>query len=415
MDIEIPKEELNRQVRKRIIKIAALVTLVVAAFFGFRSFIFPSVDYRSLQTDVIRKGSITASLTASGRVVPEYEQMIISPLQARIDSVYHGAGAMVKAGTPILKLDLNYTRLELERLQEGLQKKKNEATLIRLRMEKNLADLQARHDIQQLRIRSLESSLEDEKHLVSIGGGTPENVRQAELDLKVSQRELQQLAEQINNQQQTNKADMDALGFEIRIQEKSINELRQRMEQAEIRVEQDGVIVFVKDQKGASVQAGEELVRLADLSRFKVEARISEAYAGVLSPGGMVKVKAGGAELSGMISSIQPEVQNGQVAFEVSLEKPDASMLRPGLQVDVLVVTDYKNNTLIVKNGSFFKGKEDQKVFIVEGGQAIAKMVDIGLSNMDYVEVKGLKEGDELIISDMSEYEQADEVQLQNL
>lgn len=414
MDFEIPQEELKQQSRKRYLQGAILAVLIVAGIFGFRYFITPSADYRSLQTAPVVPGSIQASLTATGRVVPEFEQMITSPLQARIDSVYHGAGAVVKAGTPILKLDLSYTQLELEKLQEGLQKKRNEATLIRLRMEKSLAELKSQYDIKELRIRSLESELENEKHLVSIGGGTPESVRQAELNLQIARRELQQLQEQIHNQQQTNKADLNTLGYEIRIEEKSINELHRRMQQAEIRAERNGVIVYVKDQLGANVQAGEELVRLADLSRFKVIASLSESYAGELSPGGMVKVRAGSTDLAGIISSVKPEVNNGMVSFEVSLATNDAPMLRPNLQVDVFVVTAFKDSTLVVRNGAFFKGRKDQKVFVVRGDKAIARSVDIGLSNMDQVEVHGLEAGDELIISDMSKFDQADEIQLQN-
>jgi HlyD family secretion protein len=414
MDFEIPQSELKRQSRRRYLQGIALALLMVAGILGFRYFINPSVDYRLLQTAQVMPGSIQASLTASGRIVPEFEQLITSPLQARIDSVYHGAGAVVKAGTPILKLDLSYTQLELERLEEGLQKKRNEAILIRLRMEKTLAELQAQSDIKQLRIRSLENELENEKHLHEVGGGTPESIRQAELNLQIASRESQQLHEQISNQQQTNKADQDALGFEIRIQEKSINELRRRMQQAEIRAGRDGVIVYVKDKLGANVEAGEELVRLADLSRFKVVANISEAYAGALSPGGMVKVRAGKTDLNGIISSIKPEVSNGQLSFEVSLDKNDAPMLRPNLQVDVFVVTAFKDSVLVVRNGAFFKGRQDQKVYVIRGDKAIARRVDIGLSNVDQVEVQGLEAGDELILSDMSKFDQADEIQLQN-
>ena len=414
MDIDIPQEELNKQSRSRYIMIGAIVLVVLSLIFAFRFFIRPSVDYRTLKTSAVSVGEMQASLTASGAIVPEYEQSISSPLQARIDSVYYPAGTLVKAGMPILKLDLSYSQLELEKLEEGLQKRKNEANLIRLRMEKNLADLQAQYDIKKLRISSLENELGNEKRLQQIGGGTEEDVRQAELSLLIAKRELQQLEEQIRNQQQTNQADLTTLFYEIRIDEKGINELRRRMEQAEIRAERDGVIVYVKDKLGATVAAGEELVRLADLSRFKVSASISEAYAGELKPAGKVLVRAGSQELKGMITSIKPEVKGGLITFEVGLEEGSAAVLRPNLQVDVYVVTAYKEGVLVAKNGNFYKGKKDQKVFVVQGETALARTVDIGLTNVDQVEIIGLEAGDELIISDMSDYAQANEVVLQN-
>jgi HlyD family secretion protein len=414
MDTEIPHKELKKQSRLKQVKVVLVLGVFVASIFLFRYLIFPKVDYNTLQTATVQQGSIEASLTATGTVVPEYEQAISSPIQARIDSVYHHAGAIVQAGTPILKLDLSYSQLELEKLEEGLQKRKNEATLIRLRMEKNLSDLKAQYDIKKLRIKSLESDLSSEKHLVAIGGGARANVEQAELNLQIAQRELLQLEEQIHNQQQTNKADLTTLSYEIRIEEKSMNELRKRMQQAEVRVARNGVLVYVKDKLGATIQAGEELVRLADLSRFKVTATISEAYAPELQPGGRVKVRSGGKNLAGIISAIKPEVSNGLIAFEVSLDESNAPFLRPNLQVDVFVITAYKENTLVVKNGAFFKGKKDQKVFLVKDDKAVARRVNIGLSNLDLVEVEGLQEGDELILTDMAKYDNADEVQMIN-
>lgn len=414
MDFEIPQEQLAKHRQGRILKIAGLFLGLVILFFGFRFFIRPSVDYRALKTAVVNTGSIQASLAASGSVVPEFEQSLSSPLQARIDSVYHPAGTLVKAGTPILKLDLSYTQLELEKLEDGLQKRRYESTLIRLRMEKNLADLQSQYDIKKLRISSLESELEGERRLQSIGGGTAEKVEQAALNLQIARRELQQLEEQIRNQKQTNEADLTTLRYEISIEEKGIGELRRRMEQAEIKAEHDGVIVYVKDKLGATVTAGEELVRMADLSRFKVSATIAESYAPELKSGGKVRVRAGSQDLEGIITSIKPEVKSGLVTFEVGLAERSAPVLRPNLQVDVYVVTSFKEGVLVVKNGAFYKGKRDQKVFVVMGDKAVARRVDIGLTNVDMVEISGLQAGDRLILSDMSEYLQADEIGIEN-
>lgn len=414
MDFEIPQKELKKRSQKQTLTAGLIIVSLIFIVLAFRFFIHPSVDYQTLQTAQVKKGPITSSLTASGLVVPEFEQIMGSPLQARIDSVYHQAGKLVSAGTPILKLDLSSTQVELEKLEDGLQKKKNEAILIRLRMEKSLADLHSQSDIKKLQINSLESEMEHEKHLVNIGGGRKEDVRRAELNLQVARRELQQLEEQILNQQQTNKADLAALSFDIRIEEKNIHELRRRMQQAEIRAERDGVIVYVKDRIGATVQEGEELVRLADLSRFKVEGKLSESYAPELKAGGKVKVRTGSKDIEGIISAVKPEVVNGLVTFEVSLHNSNAEGLRPNLQVDVYVITAFKKEVLLVRNGAFFKGKKDQKVFVVKGEKAIARSIDIGLTNIDFVEITGLQEGEELILNDMEDYGNAGEIQLEN-
>jgi HlyD family secretion protein len=99
------------------------------------------------------------------------------------------------------------------------------------------------------------------------------------------------------------------------MQSKSIEELQRKMEQAEVRASHKGVLTWVKTETGSTVNAGEIIARLADLSSYKIKATISDAYADQLKVGGSATVRINDTDLPGTISSVEPAVRNGIVTF----------------------------------------------------------------------------------------------------
>ncbi len=295
--------------------------------------------------------------------------------------------------------------MEFDKLNDEQEVNRNKIHQLRLSLQKNLNDLHTQQAIKALKIKSLETALADEQTLLNIGGSTPENVKQAQLNLRIARLELQQLEKLIANGQETMQADLKSLGFQMKIQEKSIRQLNRKLEQAEIQATQDGVITWVNDKIGSTVSEGAELVRLADLSSFKVEGSISDAYAHQLKPGGNVMVRVNETDLRGKITQVQPEVDNGIVKFMISLDQKNHALLRSNAKVDVYVVTAFVNKVVRVKNGPAFNGSAEQKIFVVKGKEAVIRTVRTGESNFDYIEIKsGLQAGEEIIISQMGEY-----------
>jgi HlyD family secretion protein len=110
---------------------------------------------------------------------------------------------------------------------------------------------------------------------------------------------------------------------------------------------------------------------------------------------------------------VEPRMQDGALRFEVALEDPSADWLRSNLRVDVHVLTDRKPQVLRVMRGPFAQGGGAQVVFVVRGTRAYRTPVRLGVSNFDFFEITdGLQAGDEVIVSDMRDYESAPEVRL---
>ena len=413
MDREISlKQQANRRTKIYLIVIA---TLLVAAFgfIEFKSMVEPSVKRSTFTTSIAEVGAIEATVPASGIVTPEYEVTISSPVSAKIEQVLFNAGEKVLAGQSVLRLNKEASLLAFEKLNEEQHVNRNKINQLSLGLQKSLNELKTDYAIKQMKISSLETALDHEQSLLAIGGSTDENVKQARLTLNVAQLELTQIKNQIENQKATMQADLKSLGYEINIREKDIKGVSDKLKNAAISSPRSGVITWVNNKIGAEISEGEELVRIADLSSYKVEASISDTYADEVKAGRTALVRINKTDLRGIISNVQPAVENGNVKFSISLSNKNSKLLRSNLKVDVFVITSYKENTIRVKNGAAFNGSEAQKVFVLEGENAVSRKVKIGESNSDYVEVlSGVKAGEQVITSQMQDFIHLEKVKI---
>ena len=105
MDRELPDSVIRRRKLKILLLIIAGLVLVVMALRGFRRIIKPTIKRSRIMTAIAEIGTIEDALISSGIVVPEFEQVITSPIQSKIDSVFIRAGEIVSQGQSIVKLD----------------------------------------------------------------------------------------------------------------------------------------------------------------------------------------------------------------------------------------------------------------------------------------------------------------------
>ncbi|GAB3330913.1 macrolide transporter subunit MacA [Hymenobacter humi] len=375
------------------------------AVLAFRTVLKPSISRTDILTATVETGDVEASLTAAGTIIPGREVVITSPIQSTISRVAVAVGARVKPGEAILELDKELTNSTLAKLSDEQLRNQNKNSQLQLTLERSLNDLRAQAQVQAVKVRSLQSALRDEQQLLKIGGGTAENVRQAELNLTVAQLEAQRLARQIQTQQRSNAADVRELGYTVSMQQRSISELATKLRQANISSQQPGVLTWVNENIGTTVQAGDPLARVADLSSFRVRATISDTYADALHQSDPVVVRINGLDLRGTVTTISPSVEKGVVTFYAQLDNPHHPALRANLRADVFVVTRAHHGVLRLKNGPYYQGGKEQPVFVIKDGRAVRRTVQFGDSNFDFVQITGgLRAGEEVVVSDMKDH-----------
>jgi HlyD family secretion protein len=416
LDRELSNKVKRKKNSRKLIQVGIWIGLFLAVIISLRFVIRPSIRIDEFDTDFITIGNIEASITASGTALPEFEEIKISPVNSRIITIYHNTGDKVGIGDSILALDKTILVSDYEKLNDELNIKKNKVNQRRLQLEKNLIDIKTNYEIKKLQVENMATELEEEKYLNKIGGGTKERLEKADLNLTIARLELEQIKQNIENLEESMKADILGLNYEINIQHKNMIELQDKINQATITTDKDGVITWINAQIGKNVNAGEELVKIANLKSYEVTGSISDMHAEKLNIGQLVIVRLNeDTEIRGEIINISPTVTSNVIQFKIKLYDKAHTLLRPNLKVDVFVITSFKENVTCSKNGAFYKGATKQYVFVKQENKLIRKEVEFGESNFYFVEIiNGLKDGDEIVLTDMTDYERHQELTIKN-
>jgi HlyD family secretion protein len=413
---QIIEQEVTARKKKKGIMIGLIAVLVLAgSVWLMRATLKSSIKRSDITTAVVELGSVENTLNATGEVLPEFEEILTSPINASIKNVVMDAGNKVNAGQSILTLDKSASQTEFEKINFQMQSKRNEIAKLKLDLNKSFFDIQSNNDIKQLRISNLADAVENAKRLFKAGGGTREGIEQAELNLKVAQLEKKQLENEIKSKQQTMQIEIKEAEIALAIQQNDLGGLQRKLQLANIIATRSGVVTYVNKNIGATVHEGDALARIADLSSFKVNGSISDSYMDQLRNGMPVIVRINEVQMKGHVVNVYPSIQNNIVTFDVQLDERNNKQLRPNQKVDVYLVTDVRSKTMRVANGPAFKGPADQDIFVLNGSKAERRSVHIGLTNFDFVEIMdGVKPGDVVITSDMSEFKNAKELTLKD-
>ena len=414
MDREIPKEVRDKERKKKFIKYGAIGVAAVVCIAVLISFMRSSVNRKDLVFSEVDNGTIEVSVSASGKVVPAFEEIINSPINTRIVEVYRKGGDSVDGGTPILKLDLQSTETEYKKLLDEEQMKRYQLEQLKVNNNTYLSDLSMQVKISAMKLNRMEVELRNERYLDSLGSGTTDKVRQAELNFNTGKLELEQLRQQYANESKVKEADLKVKELEFNIFSKSLAEMKRTLDDAQIRSPRKAILTYINNQVGAQVAEGSQVAIISDLSHFKVEGEIADTYGDRVAAGGRAIVKIGNEKLEGTVSSVTPLSKNGVISFIVQLNEDNNKRLRSGLKTDVYVMNAVKEGVLRLANASYYVGRGEYELFVQDSKDEIVKRkVQLGDSNFEYVEViSGLKPGDKVVVSDMSSYKNKNKLKL---
>ncbi len=412
MDRELDPGEIRRTRLRRIARLGAPLLGVVLLLALLPGWLRPSIARARVRTAHVERGTVEASFTAAGRVVPAFEKVLSSPVEARVLRLLERPGSRVVVGQPIVELDLGALRLEAARQDEQLAHKRNEAERERLRLAGELADLADQREGARLDHQLLSFRLEQTRRLHAEGLAAEDALRQAEVAESKARLDESRLGRELETARRQGEAALRALDLDARGLAEERAATAAQLELGTARADRDGVVTWVVPQEGATVQRGAPVARIADLSAYGVEGTVSDVHAAALRAGLPVRVTAGESSLEGTVETVYPTIEEGVVRFRVALADPANAALRNNLRVDVEVVTDRLPAVLRLPRGAALQGGR-QELFVVEGDRARRRTVELGASGPQGWEVRsGLAEGDEVILSDMTDYLHAAELRL---
>jgi HlyD family secretion protein len=296
-------------------------------------------------------------------------------------------------------LDDQQIKADIDNIRDQLALKKNSLEKNILSETSTKIDLKYNEEVKKLNITSLKSQLSAEDQLIEVGGISPAKIEKTKQELALAEKELLTLKEKNSIRLKQLRAEEEGLLLGIQIQEKDLNEKMAALEQMNVRSQSAGIVLAIGNKPGEKVSKDQVLVRISDLSSFKIAGSIEEKMAEYVKTGIPLYAVFEDTKLFGHIGIVSPVVENGKIQFNVHLEESANPKLIPHQNIELLIAKNFKDNALRIKNiPQFEKGKPDY-LYVYKDGKAVKTRISTGFVSPDYIEInEGVKEGDQIIV-----------------
>lgn len=391
-----------------IVTVGAIVTAVI-----WKNPLTPSVKSSSLKTVIVEYGPVLKTVPAKGIIEPENEVLLLSPASSIITGIKFDVGSEVQGGDIILQLDENPIIEQIENIEDQIEVKMNNLEKTQLNARNVRVDLDYNVEVKKLRIISLKSEIVDQEQLLEVGGISPAKFDKTKQELTLAEKDLETLQAKNSIRLQQLATDEKGLKLQIEIQKKQLDQKKELLKKMAIRAPSSGIILEINGKEGEKINTDRLLVRMSDLTTFKLSASIEDIYSEVTKTGRDVYAVVDGEYLTGKIGTISPTINDHKIEFDVFLDQSNYSKLRPNMDIELLVVEAKKDSVLRVKKGPAFGDTNNHELYIMVDNKAILRKIKTGLSGSEYFEIEdGVEQGDELIISDISSLRKLQEVEL---
>ncbi len=417
MDVE-RKDFKKKRRKKRIIYGAIGLAAVVLVSYGISSLepAAMSVSRQSVWTGKVQRGSMIRQVRGPGSLVPEEIRWITTSIEGRVEEIHLKAGVRVAPDTVILEL----ANPQLEQQVEDARLAYNAA-------QADLADLKVRlqSDLlsQQAGAAEVESDYSEAKLQVEANETLDKDGLIPKIDLKRSRIRSEQLEKRVDLEkrrldkaQESLQAQLDAQKAKLAQAEALYRLRREEVGSLRVRAGIAGVLQEVPVEVGERVNAGTVLARVAKPEDLKAELRIAETQAKDIEIGLPAKIDTRNGIVAGKVSRIDPSVHEGTVTVDVALEGALPPGARPDLSVDGTIQIEKLDDVLYVNRPTYGQANSQVELFklIDDGAMAVRVPVKLGRASVDTIEVvEGLDVGDEVILSDTSQFDEVDRIKLE--
>jgi len=393
--------------------IVLLLTLVLVSALMTWLSAEASVSVDRIRTAVVNRGDLVRDLSVQGRVVAAVSPTLYSPATGTV-TLQVLPGDSVSTGQVLAIIDSPEVRSEFLQEQSSLDQLDAELAREKIQARKAQVSSQQTIDLAQVKLTAAEREMRRAEKSIKTNAIS-------EIDFERARDELARARVEHSHAVQDAQLEGESLEFEtttrqlaVGRQQLVVDELQRRVDGLSIRSPVTGIVGNVAVNQRALVNENAPLVTVVDLSAFEVEIRIPEAYADDLGIGLSGDVQYNGAEYRGELVSLSPEVVNNEVVGRIRFSGETPPGLRQNQRVTVRVMMDELIDVLKLQRGSFAESSGGRQAFVLgEDGLAERREIRLGARSAGEVEiVMGLAEGERVIISSITEFENYDTIQV---
>jgi len=407
VDIKRPaKSKLKKRLRTGLVIVVGLIA-VGGITYGLTRLkpAAPTLDRSTAVIGTVKRGQMLREVRGIGTLVPQLIRQIPAPADGRVEKIMIQAGVEVGADTIIV--ELSNPQMEQQAMDAEFQVKAAQADQENLRVR-----LESDNMTQQSAIATINSEYSQAKLQLDTDEVLAKQGLVPELLLKISRSKVADLANRLKVEQQRLAISGKSTKAQINAQESRLQQFRalaklkkDQVDALKVRAGTNGVLQQVSVQVGQQVTPGFNIARVADPASLKAELKIAETQIKDVRLGQPVAVDTRNGIIQGRVARIDPAAREGTVVVDAELTGPIPASARPDLSVDGTIELERLTNVLYMDRPSFGQAQQTVGLFRLtpEGQEAVRTQVKLGRSSVSTIEiVDGLKEGDQVILSDTS-------------
>jgi HlyD family secretion protein len=417
MDILLPSRARQRRIRRIAIAIggASVLGLVTLGLSRLKP-APPAVDRATVWIDTVKRGEMLRNVRGVGTLVPEEIRWIPAVTEGRVERLVLQAGTTVRSDSVILELSNPELSLAVQDADSQAKMARAQLTELRVRLASQRLDQQAVLARVESQCHQARLKVEATEQLAAEG-------LVAAIDLKIARENATETAEQLRIERErlasaneAVKAQLDAKQIEVEQKEALARLKRSQLDALHVRAGMAGVLQQVPVEVGQRVMPGTNLARVAQPARLKAVVKVPETQAKDIQLGQRASIDTRNGVIAGHVTRIDPAVSDGTVAVDVALDGKLPSGARPDLTIDGTIELERLANVVHVGRPAQGQGDSQVGLFRLEPDGKIAARVKVhlGRASVSSIEVvEGLKEGDQVILSDTSAWDAFDRIRLQ--
>lgn len=404
MDTKIEK----KRSKLKIILLALAGVVVLGLFLGyfFRQKKTFNVKVEDLQVEKVTRGKFEDMMMITAQTQSLNSSLVNVMEGGAVKEIFTEDGKMVTKGEPLARVYNPNTEFNFMSQETGIMQQISQMrnTLLELKNQEFTQDkeiLQAQNDY-----NTAQQNYNLQKRLYDAEIGKKTDYDMARQNLAYQQKRKQIVEQSIVNEKHSRASQIAAVNNSIAQMEKSLDVLRNNKNNFLIMSPATGRLSSFSISLGQSLTTGQSIGKVDLMGGYKLVAKIDEYYINKLHAGIKGTLESNGKEYNVIVSKVLPEVVQGQFSAELNFadnNKPDD--LKIGMTFGVKLKLSADTQSLMIPKGNFFKDTNGKWIFVTENGKAVRKNISLGRENPLYYEVlSGLKEGEQIIVSDYSDY-----------
>lgn len=403
----------NYFVKKILISVSVIAVIAAAIFLIIKFVPMGKINSGEFEISEVGVGSVVATIPAEGTVEPESEVLILSPASSIIQRIVKDVGSKVELGEAMIILDPSPVQEEIERIEDQLEVKRNSLRKNQLNARSIRVDLDYNVEVKKLKIASLKSELADQEQLLEVGGISPARFEQTKQELVLAEKDLETINARNTIRLKQLETEDEGLRLQIEIQEKALEQKEELLKKMIIRAPSSGIILSLDGQVGEKVNKDKLLVKMSNLSNFKIRASADDDHSEIIRTGVQVMVNLAEEELHGQIGTVSPAIKDKKVEFDVYLQESNHWKLRPNMTLPLKVVVSRADSVMRVQYGPSIERSSNFDIYKVEGDVAVKQRITTGIMGDNYLEIEsGAQPGDQVIISDVTLFRNREKVDI---